>query len=472
MPASPQELYNSTLEFLSFRVTPAQDRLIMTLSKFATMHGDTDAYILNGYAGSGKTSIIAALVKAMKRYNMKCVLLAPTGRAAKVLSNYGGGLPASTIHKRIYRATSPDPTMRQFMPAHNGERDTLFIVDEASMITDGRDERFSVLRNLVEYVYSGDNCAIIFVGDTAQLPPPGEQESPAMTPSILRELGLRPFGTTLETPMRQREGSGILYNASIVRECLAKKTPDLPVLRFGNFKDFRAIESVDFADELATSWAQVGRDETIIITRSNRVANICNRDVRNRVLYADEALLRGERIVIAKNDYHWGKEQKVRDFIANGETAIVEWIGSTEHIFGYDFADVELRFPSDDALIGTKLLLQSLESEGPALSQYDMQQLFRKVFETYTEGELSTRLKKASNDPYYNAIQAKYAYCVTCHKAQGGQWKHVYVDMSGLAVTPDTFREFIRWLYTAMTRATERIYLVGCRLPSDIDISW
>ncbi|MBD5201447.1 MAG: AAA family ATPase [Bacteroidales bacterium] len=467
MPATPEELEAATLKALPYSPTEAQAKLIKTLSRFVTLHADTDVYILNGYAGSGKTSIIASLVRAMRQFHDKCVLLAPTGRAAKVISSYGG-LRASTIHKRIYRATSADPTSRDFMIAHNPERDTIFIVDEASMITDGGEESRSVLRHLVEYVYSGDNCAMILVGDTAQLPPPGEQDSPAMTPSLLRRLGLRPFGTTLETPMRQREGSGILHNATIVREALAAKEPQAPRLHFGSFRDFRSIEPIDFADELSSSWATVGKEETLIITRSNRVANACNRDVRNRVLYADEALLRGERLVIAKNDYFWGKKEKSRDLIANGETAIVDWVGQPEERFGRRFADAELRFPSDDALVGVKILLDSLDAEGPNLSSNEMKRLYSEVLATYTEGALSTRMKKAADDEYFNAIQAKYAYCVTCHKAQGGQWKHVYIDMTGLAVTPETINEFLRWFYTAITRATERVYLVGCRLPSDI----
>ncbi|MCM1291050.1 MAG: AAA family ATPase [Prevotella sp.] len=466
--ATIEELKEATLRNLAFAPTEEQSKLVDTLCKFVLFHQDTDVYILNGYAGSGKTSIIAALVKGMHQYHLKHVLLAPTGRAAKVISGYGGG-QASTIHKRIYRATSPDPTARDFMLASNNSHDTIFIVDEASMVTDGGDNKRSVLRNLVEYVYSADNCALIMVGDTAQLPPPGEEISAAMSPSVLRSLGLRPFGTTLETSMRQQIGSGILFNATRVRESLTKIQTEkpLPYLEFKPFDDIHNISPIDLADELSSSWGKVGKDQTLIITRSNRMANLCNRDVRNRVLYADEALVRGERIVIGKNDYYWGKRNKVRDFIANGETAIVEWIGSIEKAHGMEFADVELRMVSDDSLIGAKLMLDSLFAEGPNISRSEMQQLYRSVLETYPEGTLSTLLRKGSEDPYFNALQAKYAYCVTCHKAQGGQWKHVYIDMTGLAVTPDTLQEFIRWLYTAMTRATEQLYLVGCRLPSD-----
>lgn len=470
--ATHDELREAALSRLPYTPTDRQEKLIGTLAKFVVAHSDTDVYILNGYAGSGKTSIISALVRGMESLHMRYVLLAPTGRAAKVLSSYGG-VAASTIHKRIYRAMSPDPTSHEFTLAHNGERDTIFIVDEASMVTDGGDDRRSVLRNLVEYVYTGDNCALIFVGDTAQLPPPGEDTSPAMSPAVLKSLGLRPFGTTLETPMRQRQGSGILHNATIVRSGLTEDANGImPRLELKPFSDIQIVEPVDLADELSTSWATVGKDQTLIITRSNRVANACNRDVRNRVLYADEALLRGELLVIAKNDYYWGKRNKTRTFIANGETAIVEWTGSSEEKFGMHFVNAELRLPSDDTIVGAKILLDSLNAEGPNLSRYETQRLYNAVLATYTEGAISTRMKKASDDEYFNALQAKYAYCVTCHKAQGGQWKHVYIDMSALAVTPDTLREFLRWLYTALTRATEKVFLIGCRMPSDVETDW
>lgn len=473
MLATAEELETATLRRLPFTPTDIQHRLVSTLSKFVIHHKETDAYILNGYAGSGKTSIISALVRGMLSYHIKCVLMAPTGRAAKVLSEYGDGIKATTIHKRIYRGNGPDPVAREFVLARNNDHDTIFIVDEASMVTDGGDERRSVLRHLVEYVYSGDNCALILVGDRAQLPPPGEAVSAAMSPSVLKSLGLRPFGTTLETPMRQREGSGILYNATLIREELERDSDRGNLkFRFGGFSDFKNILPIDFADELSTSWAEVGKEETLIITRSNRIANVCNRDVRNRVLYADEALMRGERLVISKNDYFWGKKNKGRELIANGETAIVEYIGQTENRYGLQFADVEIRLSSDDSIIGAKLLLDSLECDGPSLPRFEMERLYNNVLQDYTEGELSTRMRKAADDPYFNALQAKYAYCVTCHKAQGGEWKHIYIDMGSLAVTPETYTEFLRWLYTALTRATEKVVLVGSRLPSDVENGW
>ncbi|MBO4965629.1 MAG: AAA family ATPase [Muribaculaceae bacterium] len=484
---NPDELRTVAMQNLPFEPTEKQSALVDSLSRFIVLHSDTDVYIVNGYAGSGKTSIIGALIKGMKQLKMNCVMLAPTGRAAKVAGKFAG-ITASTIHKRIYRATSADPAQRRFVLAHNGERDTIFFVDEASMITHRGEKGHSLLEDLVEYVYSGDNCALVLTGDTAQLPPPGESTSPAMSPAVLRCLGLNPFGVTLHTTMRQQENSGILYNATLVRTEMTRvatlignavkagtnptdalKPEDMKLkLHFGNFDDFRNIQMIDFADELSSSWANVGKEETLIITRSNRRANMCNRDVRNRVLYADEALLRGEMLVISKNDYYWGKVNKSRNFIANGETAIVEWIGSVETKYGHSFADAELRFPADNTTIGCKILLDSLESEGPAMSRSDMLTLYEKVLADYQEGELSTRMRKAAENPYFNAMQVKYAYCVTCHKSQGGQWTDVYIDMSGIAVSPESYIEFLRWLYTAITRATRRVFLLASPLPSDL----
>ncbi|MDE6340841.1 MAG: AAA family ATPase [Muribaculaceae bacterium] len=425
-----------------------------------------DVFVLNGYAGTGKTSVVAALIKALAHLKIKTVVLAPTGRAAKVAGAMAGRM-ASTIHRRIYHLETTQAGESTVSLSANRDQNTVFIVDEASLITDSA--RSSLLRDLTRYVYSGQGCRMILVGDTAQLPPVGQPDSPAMNLERLKQIGLAPFSHTLDVPVRQSAESGVLYNATLVRKILNRILDGEPSgivpgqlpLKLEGFPDICAVSSADLADELSTSWSTVGVEETLIITRSNARANRFNQAIRSIVMYAEEPLQQGDRLVIAKNDYFWGPQNKLKTFLANGETVIVKWVGTPEKAFGRWFVDTELAL-ADGSEIAAKVMLRSLMAEGPAIPRQEMQNFLQLVINGSEGAGPTEKIMAAMMNPYYNAVQAKYAYCVTCHKAQGGQWKHVYVDMGGI---PDDAMgtDFYRWLYTAITRATEKVFILGVR---------
>lgn len=450
-------------EKLPFELIPSQSALLDALESFMADPDPRAVFVLNGYAGTGKTSLVGAFIKVLDELHRHVVLLAPTGRAAKVAAAFSGH-PASTIHKRLYRGNSTDPSNTSFFLAPNQQRDTLFIVDEASLISDAPGNGRSLLSHLIHHVYSAPGCRLLLIGDEAQLPPVGQTFSTAMDFDRLRNLGLNPCGYSLSVPVRQASESGIIHNATFMRQLLYSQAVDaVPELYIKGYPDVEAISSKELPDLLSESWAKVGEEETLIITRSNKRANLFNQAIRNQVMYADEPLQRGDRIIIAKNDYFWGSVNKMRDFIANGDMAEVTWLGKTEKAHGRYFTDVELRMISDDAIIGAKLMLRSLASEGPAIPRDEMERFYNRVLASY-EGSLSQKIKGVMEDPYYNALQAKYAYCVTCHKAQGGQWKHVYIDMG--SIPPDALdTDFYRWVYTAITRATERVYFINPTIP-------
>ena len=451
------------LNHLPFVPNPEQLALIQSLAYFIDQKGPNDVFVVNGYAGTGKTSVMGALVKALRDMKKKTVVLAPTGRAAKVAANLSFG-QASTIHKRLFRGNSSDPTNSSFFLAQNTETDTIFIVDEASLITDGPTLNSSLLQQLVRYVYSGIGCSMILVGDAAQLPPVGQTSSHAMETERLKTLDLNPFYFTLQEPARQASESGILYNATIIRNFLLSNAPieDFTLYKKG-FDDIKILETGEFLDELSSSWSKVGKDETIVITRSNYRANIINNTIRKYLLEAEGPLMKSERIVISKNDYYWSRENKLKNFLANGEIAEILRVGEKVKKYGRWFAETELQVPGIDQSINTQIMLRSLVAEGPQIPREEMERFYNRVLAA-TEGELSFKIKAAMEDPYYNALQVKYGYCVTCHKAQGGQWKHVYIDLGGL---PPEFSQsdFFRWLYTAVTRATERIYFLNSPFP-------
>ncbi len=451
------------LSKIPFEPIPSQRLLLEALEAFVFAGTDRQVFVLNGYAGTGKTSIVGAFIKALKELRRTVVLLAPTGRAAKVAQNFSGH-PASTIHKRIYRGDSTDPSNTNFFLAPNELRDAIFIIDEASLISDSAGGGRSLLSHLIHHVYSAPGCRMILIGDEAQLPPVGQTAGTAMSYDRLRKLGLDPVDFTLDVPVRQAAESGIIHNANYIRYLLMN--PDFnapPELYVKGYPEVEAVSSRDLADKLSDSWSLVGEEETLIVTRSNYRANDYNRAIRNLVMYAEEPLTRGDRIIISKNDYYWGKRNDLHTFLANGDTAEVTWVGKTEKAYGRYFTDVELRLASDDSVVGAKLMLRSLVCEGPSIPRAEMEKFYNRVLDSY-EGELSHKIKGVMEDPYYNALQAKYAYCVTCHKAQGGQWKHVYIDMGGIpadAIGPD----FYRWLYTAITRATEKVFFINPTLP-------
>ena len=451
---------------LDYEPLRGQILLVNALAAFTENRAPRDVFVVDGYAGTGKTSVMGAYVKALREMQRNVVVLAPTGRAAKVASQFAAG-PASTIHKRIFRADSNEPGGRYF-PMPNLDKNTIFIADEASLITDNPYSGESLLMNLVRHVYSGEGCNLILVGDTAQLPPVGQSDSPAMNVERLRSIGLNPFHFTLDEPVRQRRESGILATADFIRKegekVRAGAQPKVPTLDVSGFDDVQVVSSAELIDSLTDSWNEVGMEETLIITRSNKRANNFNQAIRAQVMMAEAPLESGDRIVIAKNDYFWSKINKLPQFLANGETAIVNWVGKTEKMYGRYFTDAELSIPADGSCFEAKIHLRSLVSEGPSIPAEEMNRFYNRVLVEQEGDSLSAKIKAATADPYYNALQAKYGYCVTCHKAQGGQWKHIYIDLSGID-TANLSEDFFRWFYTALTRSTSKVFLINPTLP-------
>ncbi len=476
-------------ENFGFAPTDEQSEAISLMGEFLMSRRGMELFLLRGYAGTGKTTLVGALVKTLTQLRQPVVLMAPTGRAAKVFSNYSG-CPAYTIHKRIYRQKSITDDS-SFSLNVNLSKHTLFIVDEASMIAnDGLSSSVfgtgRLLDDLIQYVYSGEGCRLMLMGDTAQLPPVGEEESPALSTSLLASYGLRVFETTLTQVMRQLSESGILYNATKIRQhlhtlqstsfggVLTQSPLALPV-RVGasglsvSFPDVCRITGNELIDSLESSYSRWGADDCMIICRSNKRANIYNQGIRNRILYREEELTSGDRLMIVKNNYHWieriareERQPQPLSFIANGDIAVVRRVRRTRELYGFRFADVLLRFPDyDDYELEATVLLDTLHSESPALTREESNRLFEAVMDDYVHiSQKKERYQQLRLDPHFNALQVKYAYAVTCHKAQGGQWSCIYLDQGYLP--PDlTAIDYYRWLYTAFTRATEQVYLVN-----------
>ena len=456
--------------------TQEQEQAIACFAQFMTARDEHAVMILRGSAGTGKTTLAAAIVQAMLQWNQKLVLLAPTGRAAKVFSLYSGH-PAYTIHRRIYRQKTLDTG---FALGYNNAADTLFIVDEASMIANssrGGDSMFAggqLLDDLIQFVYNGRNCRMMLIGDRAQLPPVGETESPALLSAVMRSYGLHVYECDLSEVLRQSQESGILWNATLVR---GLEGITLPKIRFQGFDDIKVVMGDELIETLATSYSRIGIDETLVITRSNKRANIYNQGIRNMVLGREEELCTGDLLMIVKNNYFWGqrpgdansprdatlsKREQPFEFIANGDRAVVRRVRNVHEQHGFRFAEVTMTFPDyDDYELTAMTMLDTLTSEAPALTREQQEQLFQKVMEDYADiPNKQDRLKKIKEDRYYNALQVKFAYAATCHKAQGGQWEHVYVDQ-GYMTDDMLSADYLHWLYTAFTRATERLYLVN-----------
>lgn len=440
--------------------TAEQKKAMDTFARFMTDRDERSVMVLRGAAGTGKTSLSAAIVRALLSLQQKLVLLAPTGRAAKVFSLYAGH-PAYTIHRRIYRQKSIESA---FDLNYNSAQDTLFMVDEASMIANSSNYGESIfaggqlMDDLMRFVYNDRNCRMMLIGDCAQLPPVGETESPALQSDVLHSYGLHVYECDLNEVLRQSEESGILWNATEVRRLMYDGMYELPKVHFNGFADIRNVPGDELIEQLASSYSQVGLDDTIVVTRSNKRANIYNQGIRNTVLDREEELCSGDQIMVVKNNYYWRKEE----FIANGDRAVIRRVRHVHEQYGFRFADVTMTFPDyDDYELTATVLLDTLTSEAPALTREQQEILYNKVLEDYADvPQKPERLKKVKEDKYYNALQVKFAYAATCHKAQGGQWAHVYVDqgyMTDDMLTP----EYMHWLYTAFTRATEKLYLVN-----------
>ena len=469
------ELIFNIKQCLVFAPTQEQDRALLAFARFLTSRDDRAMMLLRGSAGTGKTTLSGAIVRTMRRLRQKVVLLAPTGRAAKVLA-LNSSHAAYTIHRRIYRQKSMEGA---FSLAPNMHTDTLFIVDEASMIAnDGlRETLFGtgrLLDDLVSYVYSGRNCRMMLVGDKAQLPPVGEEESPALCGDFMRGYGLQVYEADLNEVLRQSSESGILYNATVVRRMITHdEATQLPKIRFQGFADIVMVPGDELIERLASSYSEVGVDETMVVTRSNKRANIYNQGIRNTVLWREEQLTTGDMLMIVKNNYFWTEKEKkesgegsagaVPAFLANGDRAKVLRVSNYIELYGFRFATLLLQLPDyDDYEMQVTGMLDTLQSEAPALTHEQQEELFRQVEEDYQHFVplKADRMKSIRQDAYFNALQIKYAYAVTCHKAQGGQWAHVYVDqgyMTDDMLTPD----YIHWLYTAFTRATDKLFLVN-----------
>lgn len=444
----------------------SQQKLVVgALSRFCAPTAPQEAvFLLGGYAGTGKTSICGALVKSLRHVGISSVLLAPTGRAAKVFSQYAGA-PAWTIHRKIYRhpgIADTQSTVRSVL--ENKHTDTIFIVDEASMITAADSTGGNVLEDLIHYVYTGQGCRMILLGDTAQLPPVGCDSSPAMMPETLRSYGLRPTRAILTETARQAVNSGILSNATWLRRAMRANPLPQPQITTKGFADVRLISGEDMPEELYNAYNRDGMQESVVITRSNMRATGFNREIRSSVLYLEEELAPGELLIVAKNNYHWAEKVKELDFIANGDSLTVQKVLGREDRYGLRFADVRLAVPDTDIEFDAKIMLDALASENAALPNERMTQLYYDIMQDPALFDASVpmgaRLKALRSNPHWNALQVKYGYAVTCHKAQGGQWKNVFVDMS--YIPPDAMGlEFYRWLYTAVSRARERLFIVG-----------
>lgn len=452
----------------NFPHTPTNEQLfaLNILADFLLSANENSALLLKGYAGTGKTSLVGALVKTMSGLKQKSVLLAPTGRAAKVLSNYAGQ-QAFTIHKKIYRQDAFSNDLSAFHPSDNLHKDTLFIVDEASMISNqGIDSHYfgsgRLLDDLVHYVYSGENCRLMLMGDTAQLPPVMQVESPALQADILKGYNLQVDEIQLTEVVRQDLNSGILYNATLLRDSLRNNRVEIyPKLTVKGFADIQMINGSELIEAISNAYSKDGLDDTIVISRSNKRANIYNNGIRNQILYREEELSTGDRLMIVKNNYFWTRNNKEIDFIANGEIVQVLRVRNESHLYGFRFCDVTVRFQDYDMELDIKILLDTLQTEAPALPKELNDKLFYTILEDYQDiSTKSGKMKKMKENPHYNVVQVKYAYAITCHKAQGGQWKNVFLDI-GYMTEEMLGENFYRWLYTAMTRATERLYLVN-----------
>ena len=446
--------------------------LLDAVGAFLVSREDRKAFILRGYAGTGKTSVVSALIRAMQGLKQPCILLAPTGRAAKVLSRYSGA-QAYTIHKKIYRQNQLG--VEAFSLSDNLHKNTLFIVDEASMLSGNRDNGVfgsgCLLDDLVRYVYNGQGCSLLLLGDDAQLPPVGSLRSPALDAEYMRHsYQLSVVSFQLTEVARQALDSGILSEATRIREGLKSRIDSLysrdALVIHPTGTDIIKVPGEEVIERLEESWRTVGAEETLIIARSNKMTNLYNQGVRARVLWKEDELSNGDRLMVSKNNYFWAKEYEDLEFLANGDMLEITRLTGTHELYGFHFAKASLRSVDYNWEIEALVWLETLTTESPEANYALQKELFARIAEDYPEIRSKKELvKQIYESPYYNALQIRYAYCVTCHKAQGGQWKHVYID-SGLTdewmngLEENERREYLRWVYTALTRATEKVYLL------------
>ena len=460
------DLFGQLTQSFGFEPTEGQSLVLYHLSAFLLSQKENPTYILRGYAGTGKTTLVKALVKTLPSIGMKYVLMAPTGRAAKVLSSYTGQ-SASTIHRRIYQAMPmPDGSIR-IARAENKSKNALFIVDEASMI--GEQKEFggsSLLDDLLSYVFSGENCRLLLIGDTAQLPPVESSESPALNCEYLKsEFPITAATYELTEVKRQALESGILYNATDLRQLLSENLYEyhLPIFHLQGFDDIEKIEPEAFEEMLHNAFANTSDNEAVIVCKSNKRANMFNQAIRGRILNIEGEIATGDKLMVVKNNYFWTEGNPDINFIANGDMAEIRKIKHFDDMYGFRFADVELSFTDypDAPNLEVKILLDTLNSNSASLTEEESKRLFSAIEEDYMDiPNRRERYKEMKKSPWFNALQVKFAYALTCHKTQGGQWNTVFID-SSLNLKETLEVEDLRWLYTALTRAQERVCFVN-----------
>jgi exodeoxyribonuclease-5 len=458
-------IYNQLCRNLGNTPTDDQSVALRKLSEYICENTNDVIFLLTGYAGTGKTSVISALVKTLDSLRLKSVLLAPTGRAAKVLASYACK-QAFTVHKKIYRQKSIKDGIGSFKLDRNLQRETYFIVDEASMISNSSNESSifgsgKLLDDLIEYVYSGINCKLILVGDNAQLPPVGSDKSPALESEILREYGFGLVCSELRQVVRQSETSGVLMNATGVRLLINNNDLVHPAMDCVNFRDVIRITGEDLIDEISSAYGECGLDETIVVVNSNKQANRYNQGIRNRIFFREEEVSAGDMVMVVKNNYSLVENEEEAGFIANGDIAEVLKIRKFEERYGFRYADMDLRLVDYGLEIESKVLLDVIGMDTPSLPSDKSKELFQAILEDYIH--LKSRRKQIEavrSDPWFNALQIKFSYAVTCHKAQGGQWERVFIDQ-GMFNRNEITLDYLRWFYTALTRSTDRVYLVN-----------
>ena len=448
---------------LPFEPNAEKEELLQLLGRFLVYQTERKCFVLKGYAGTGKTSVVSALVRALEKLQQPCVLLAPTGRAAKVLARYSG-YPAFTIHKWIYRQDSA--LKETYSIAENKFTNTLYIIDEASMISARRDnDQFgtgSLLDDLIRYVYSGTGCSMLLLGDEAQLPPVGNTDSPALQPDFLRGYQLNVSTFSLKQVARQALDSGILRNATELRKQLAENLAVNPLVKMEESSDLRYIKPNEVQDLIERSYAETGNEETIILTRSNKRTNRYNQGVRASILYKEDLVSNGDRLMISRNNYFWAKDYENLPFLANGDMVEIVRLRNERELYGFKFADASLRLVDYDWEIDAVIWIDTLFTDSPEDSYKLQRKLYERIAEDYPEIRDKRELNKLIREnEYYNALQIRFAYAVTCHKAQGGQWKHVFIDPWPIqSEESNPTHEDLRWLYTALTRATEKVFLL------------
>ena len=458
--------------FFPHEPTAGQREACSAIVDFLFDNDPHSTFLLRGYAGTGKTSLVAALIKAAPYLKIKTVLLAPTGRAAKVLSGYSGK-KAYTIHKKIYISVTDATGAVRSVRAQNKHGYTLFIVDEASMISALPDEgsyagRHSLLEDLIDYVNDGAHCRLMLIGDGAQLPPVGSAESPALSENYLHSIAdIKLHQAVLTEVVRQEKLSGILANATLIRNRITEMGPNddvqMPIFDIGEVEDVIRLPGSDLEERLNDEYSSRQMEDVVFVCRSNKRANLYNQAIRNRILLRDDEIGTGDYLMVVKNNYHWLDDESEMGFIANGDIVEVLAARNFEELYGFHFVDVTLRFVdyADAPTLDCKLLLEALHSESPSLTRDESERLFSEVLADYADlPTKAQQLNEVRNNPYYNALQVKFAYSLTCHKTQGGQWPVVFVDQ-GYLTDEMINREYLRWLYTAITRATSRVYLLN-----------